>query len=884
MMEQKKLFIIDGMALIYRAFHAIPPTLQNSKGLHTNAIYGFIQSIRKILKDFSPPYLAVAFDVKGPTLRHVMYEDYKAERPPMPDILIPQIPYTKKLLRAFHIEVLEKESFEADDIIAAVVNLASVNGLKSYIISGDKDLYQLVGEDTVILDYLKKKEYGPDDVEKKFGVTPDRIKELMGLSGDSSDNIPNVPGVGVKTAAKLIKEYGTLENLFEHIEDIPGEKLKVNLLKHKDQTFLSRDLATLRTDVPINLEIENFKLGSPDYKKLAELFKELEFEKMLQEILSRIEPETRGEGTFQTIATVGELAALEKKLNGVKKLSICLFFTDNSMITGLELLGLSLAIGPSTSYYIPAGGGNDLKKDWFLPFFKKILEDNRITKVTDSSRALYRYFVPRGVSPAGVGADTSIAAYLINPSRTEYGVEGLTLEYLDRPSREITPEELAGSGGRNLACNKACDIILIADKLHGILTEYGMDGLYHRIDLPLSEVLASMEIRGIKIDIALLKELSRELEVRLFAVKDSIYMLAGTEFNINSPKQLSQILFDRLKLSPVKRTKTGFSTNEEVLRKLSEHHEVPQHILEYRGLKKLKSTYVDALLALADPGTGRIHTTFNQTVTATGRLSSTKPNLQNIPVRGEMGGRVREAFIADDGFSLLSADYSQIELRIVAHMADDPALIDAFNRGEDIHSRTASEIFGLDGPGAVTPELRRRAKAINFGIIYGMGPYGLSAELGISMEEAAAYIDNYFQHYKKVREFVDSTVEEAVARGYTTTLFGRRRFIPELSSPIEMTRRLGRRIAINTPVQGTAADIIKAAMVKLFHLMKEEDMRSRMLLQIHDELMYEVTPDETARVAGLVKKEMEGVVQLSVPVKVNLKIGANWRKMEPYPQ
>ncbi|MFQ5441201.1 MAG: DNA polymerase I [Thermodesulfobacteriota bacterium] len=882
-MEQKKLFIIDGMALLYRAFHAIPPTLQNSRGLHTNAIYGFTQSLRKILKDYSPHYLAVAFDVKGPTLRHVMYEDYKAERPPMPDLLSSQIPYTKKLLKALHIDVLEKESFEADDIIAAVVKKAARKGIKSYIISGDKDLFQLVGENTVVLDYLKGREYGAADVEKKFGVGPARIKELMGLAGDSSDNIPNVPGVGVKTAAKLIRQYGTLENLFEHIEDVSGEKLKKNLLEYKDQTFLSRDLATLRPEVPVELELENFRVGSPDYKMLAGLFKELGFEKMLREILSRIEPDTRGEKTFQTIDTKDALAGLGKGLKGIKKLSLCLFFSSDKLTVNPELLGLALAADSSTSCFIPVGGENGVKEDYFLPFIKEILEDGRISKVTDSSKALYSYFEPRGVNPAGIWADTSIAAYLINPSSTNYGVEHLTLEYLDKPSRGIAPEELKGSGGRILACQKACDILLIAEKLHKALKDNGMEDLYRKIDLPLSEVLASMEIRGIKIDLSLLNEMSRELETRLSAIKGSIYRLAGTEFNINSPKQLSQILFDRLKLNPVKRTKTGFSTNEEVLKKLSEYHEVPEQILEYRGLSKLKSTYVDALIALAAPGSGRIHTSFNQTVTATGRLSSTKPNLQNIPVRGDMGPRIREAFVADEGFTLLSADYSQIELRIVAHMAGDPALIEAFKRGEDIHSRTASEIFGLGDPGIVTPELRRRAKAINFGIIYGMGPYGLSTELGISMEEAGAYIENYFAHYQKVREFVDRTVEDAAALGYTTTLFGRRRFIPELSSPVEMTRRLGRRLAINTPVQGTAADIIKAAMVNLFHLMKEGALKSRMLLQIHDELLFEVARDETDRVAELVKKEMEGVVELSVPVKVNLKSGPNWRKMEPRP-
>ncbi|GMR05012.1 MAG: DNA polymerase I [Thermodesulfobacteriota bacterium] len=876
MENAEKLFIIDGTALMYRAFHAIPATFTNSKGLHTNAVYGFTQSLKKILKDFSPHYMAVAFDVKGPTLRHGIYEDYKAERPPMPDLLSAQIPLIKAVVRALNIKVLEKESFEADDIIAAVVKKARGRGIKSYIISGDKDLLQLVDDNTVVLDYLSGKEHGRAEVEKKFGVGPNMIKELIGLAGDPVDNIPNVPGVGIKTAAKLISRYGTLENLFEHIDEVQGKKLRENLIKHKAQAFLSRDLATLRDDVDMDIVIETLKVGEPDYKRLTELFKELEFVKMLKEVMSR-DYEPPGSGDFSTVNTTEGLKRLSAELESKKRAAIAAFFPEGARRGGP--VALAVATGESTAAYIASGGESGPDEGDVTKFLKDILENGSIKKDVDSSKPLYIYSLTRGIRPLAIDIDTSLASYVINPSKPDHTIEGLTVEHLGRLSGNGAPED---ASTQNIACEKACNIYELSEKLDKILKDESMEKLYREMELPLSEVLASMEIWGIKIDSGQLQELSSELGARLETIRTSIYRCAGVEFNINSPKQLSKVLFERLGLIPVKRTKTGFSTNEEVLTKLSAVHEVPAQILEYRTLFKLKSTYVDALLSLIDAETGRIHTSFNQTVTATGRLSSSNPNLQNIPVRGETGGRIREAFVAEDGFTLLSADYSQIELRIVAHMAEDPVLLEAFRTGEDIHARTASEIFGLKDVSAVTPELRRRAKAINFGIIYGMGPYGLSTELGIPIEEAGAYIDDYFTHYTKVREFLDRTVKEAERLGYTTTLSGRRRFIPELSSPVEMTRRFGARIAVNTPVQGSAADIIKAAMINIYRRMKESGFTSRMILQIHDELLFEVEKTEARELAALVKEEMEGVVSLKVPIEVNLKTGANWQQVEPY--
>ncbi len=873
-MERKTLFIIDGSSIIYRAFHAIPSSLTNSKGMPTNAVYGFTQSLRKILNDFKPGYICIAFDVKGPSFRHALYLDYKAERPPMPDLLSVQIPYIKRLVRAFNIPVLEMEGFEADDVIATLVRKVEPMGLKIAVITGDKDMYQLVDENTVILDYLTGKEFGPAEVVEKFGVGPSAIRDLLGLAGDSTDNIPGVPGIGPKTAAKLLRQYNSLEEVFENIANISGEKLKSNLTNYKDQALLSRELATLHPEVPLELDLSALEYTGPEYKELEPLLNELEFKKILKEMLPSMPHAEEPAGQYSLVL---DEAGLKEAIKGVKeRSSIALLLTEEGFAG--RLIGLSIGMDEKSAFYAPVNG-QGIPEDKIAGILRPLLEDISLKKDTDNSKALYLYFSKYGIDVKGLCIDTSIASYLLNPSKPDHAIESLAYEYLGLTlvlyEDGLTPDE-----AMRLGCKKACNII----KISGILEKEleGVNGLlklYDEMELPLSRVLARMEAIGVRVEKDRLKDLSKEIEVQLASTEQRIYASAGVSFNINSPKQLSEVLFEKLKLKPAKRTKTGFSTDEEVLTQLAPMHEVPQLIMNFRQLAKLKSTYVDALVEIINPSTGRVHTSFNQTVTATGRLSSSRPNLQNIPIRGEVAGRIREAFVAEEGFEFLSADYSQIELRIVAHMSGDPVLIDAFMKGEDVHTSTASEIFGVL-PGLVTPEMRRRSKAINFGIIYGMGPYGLSTELGISMKEASDYISSYFDHYKLVKAFIDRTIGEARERGYTVTLFGRRRFIPELKSPIESTIRLGQRLAINTPIQGSAADMIKAAMIRIPRLMEEKGLKSRMILQIHDELLFEVAKGEALEAAALVKEEMEGVIRLTVPVKVNIKTGANWNAVE----
>lgn len=872
---------------MYRAFHAIPATLTNASGMPTNAVYGFTQTLRKIIKEFAPEYIGVAFDMKGPTFRHEIFEEYKADRPAMPDILGEQIPYIKRMLRAMSIPVMEKPSYEADDIIATVVKKAEGAGLKSYMITGDKDMYQLVGENTVIFDYNNGKEFRAEDVAEKFGVPPGSIRDLLALAGDPSDGIPGVPGVGLKTAAKLLGEYGSIDKVFENIDKVKGAKLKERLKDNRDKALLSRELATLQSDVELDGALEDLKYREPDYDELKKLLMELGFQKLLSEIMGGGEVDTGDEDRteFETLRTVTDLKGLIASIKEGGRASICLALTGEGV--SAELAGVSVCTGPGKVFYVEAAraGQGGLLDPSGIPAseieaaLKDLLEDAGVVKDTDNSKGVWLYALKHGIRPAGFGMDTALAAYLLDPSSPDYNTGRLAYEYLG-----VVPAEVSRKGGKVVSGGQdAADIALYVSRLASMLKtrleENDLLRLYTEMELPLAGVLAAMEFAGIKVDPVRLKDLSEEMELKLSGLEGSIYRSAGEEFNINSPKQLSVILFERLGLRPVKKTKTGYSTDEEVLNRLAVEHEIPEMILAFRQLGKLKSTYVDALLGLINPETGRVHTSFNQTVTATGRLSSSRPNLQNIPVRGEMASRIRGAFVAEEGFKLFSADYSQIELRLVAHMSSDPVLTDAFRNDEDIHTRTASEIFSVPLE-EVTPELRRRAKAINFGIIYGMGPYGLSTELDISMGEASEYIESYFEHYSLVKEFMDGTIREAAEKGFTKTLFGRRRFIPELKSNIDSAVRFGERMAINTPVQGSAADLIKAAMIKIHGRLGEGGFRSRMILQIHDELVFEVANGEVEPVIDLVRAEMEGVVDLSVPIKVNLKLGDDWSTVE----
>ncbi len=872
--KNKRLFIIDGTALVYRAFHAIPATFQTSEGLHTNAVYGFTQSISKILKDYSPEYIVVCFDVRGPTFRHEAFEHYKAARPPMPDILSLQLPYIKKVLEALKVKTLEKTSFEADDLIATLARKAgSLSGeVKTCIISGDKDLYQLVKEGAVILDYLTGREYETADVVKKFGVPPTLIRDMLALAGDSSDNIPGVKGVGVKTAIKLIGQYGGIDEIYANIDKISAVKLREKLVEQRDMAFLSRSLATLESSVEVDLEIEDLRYDGPDYERLAALLKELQFGRMLKTLLSetpRKEDEDRGEHTV--INDEKDLPRLQDALRTSGGGAIAM------QMKGGNINAISMATSASRSWFLALYDALGGEVEWAVKFLSEVLEDKEILKFTDASKELFRFALSRGRSLKGLKADTTIASYLLNPSRADHGVEALVFEFLGKMAKGLDEKNFSTID----LCKRACNIHILSTKLDELLEDSELFQLYSDMELPLSKVLAAMELEGIIVDGAMLREFSHELKARLCEIQASIFNAAGTEFNIKSPKQLQEVLFTRLGLKPLKKTKTGFSTNEGVLKKLSLSHEVPALVLSFRELAKLKSTYVDGLIELINPSTGRVHTTFNQTVTATGRLSSSRPNLQNIPQKGALAGRIRETFVAKEGFTLLSSDYSQIELRLVAHLSGDPALIRAFTGGEDVHSRTASELFGYGSAGEVPREMRRRAKAINFGIIYGMGPYGLSLELGISMDEARDYIENYFAHYSEVKKFIDNTIEEARERGYTQTLFGRRRYVPELLSPVEQIKNAGMRIATNAPVQGSSADIIKAAMVSLSRAIEKRGYESRMILQIHDELVFETRLDELEPLSKLVRAKMEGVIKLAVPVLVNLKHGKNWNEAVP---
>jgi DNA polymerase-1 len=879
----KKLFIIDGSACIYRAFHAIP-AFTNSKGFPTNAIYGYIQSIKKILKTHQPDYIGVAFDMKGPTVRHEKYEAYKAERPPMPDELSLQIPRIKEATAAFGIPVMELSGYEADDIIAALVREYKDKDLKIFIVTGDKDLYQLVDENVSIVDLVKDKTFGPLEAEEKFGVPPNRIRDLMAFAGDKSDNVPGVPGVGVKTAAKLIKEFGSFDGVYERLDEVKAEKLRNKLKEFKEQAELSKELVTLYDSIEVEAGLSELALSEPNRSELEALYREFEFTKLLKE-LGVIDSNTKSSGERsatggdllepEIIKDLDELKKLVEKIKESSRLAISLSHTDNAELTlGALINGLAIALdGETDGYFIPF-----FNEELIVKELAPVFSSSDIDKIATDSKGLHIFAGHHGFNLKAVVMDTSLASYLLNPAGS-HGIEDVAYEYLELSLPILDKKNLDDPvlKARVLA-GSARAAFNLAPVLAEALTEASMEELFNDMELPLAGVLAAMELRGIRVEAGDLKELSIVMASELDLLETELYKTAGEEFNINSPKQLSVILFEKLGLKPVKKTKTGFSTDESVLTKLAEAHEVPALIIKYRQIAKLKSTYVESLLKLIDPGSRRVHTSFNQSVTTTGRLSSSRPNLQNIPVKGEYAARIRAAFVADKGYKLFSADYSQIELRLVAHLSEDPLLVESFLSGEDIHKRTASEVFDIM-PELVTSEMRRRAKAINFGIIYGMGPHGLASELKVSMKEAKNYIDQYFNRYMGVRGFLDKTIAKAKELGYTETIFGRRRYIPELQGPTDQAIRFGERMAVNAPVQGSAADIIKVALINIERRLTAMKIDAKMLLQIHDELVFEVMAKDADELAKLVIEEMESVVELRVPLLVNTALGESWEKV-----
>lgn len=886
-MKSEKIMIIDGNSLIHRAFYALPP-LKTKEGIVTSAVYGFLNMYYKVKEEYEPTHMGIVFDKKGQTFRHKEYEEYKAGRAKMPDELSLQFPLLKEILGYMNVKMLELEGFEADDIAGTIASIGEREGYEVILVSGDKDYLQLVDENTkVVLTKRGISDTAVYDIEKvaeEYELTPDQLIDLKGLMGDSSDNIPGVPGVGPKTGIKLLKEYGSVENLYDGLEDMKKGSLKNKLELYRNQAFMSKMLARIVRNVPIEMDLKQLELAEPDMEKLAEIYEKLEFKKLLDKIGGKVDDsETFKEvGTieFETLSEKSELESLIQKIEG----EIYLKFAYGDSESLKEIVGVSIIW--DKSYYIDFIEG-ELDEDCFFEMFKEIANSSDILKCGYDIKAEIISFLMHGIELEGIAYDAMIGMYLIDPSAGGYSIKNISREFLSSDIPEL--KDILGSGKKKKSLKDlelseraeffSRELRVIADtkeQIESIISERDMEELFYEVELPLVVVLGDMQYRGFKIDIAELQRLRVELDGKLEKLTSEIYDMAGGEFNINSPKQLSEILFEKLGLIPGKKTKTGYSTNADVLEKLRGEHCIVEKILEYRQLSKLKSTYIDGLEAVVDKNTDKVHSNFNQTITSTGRISSTEPNLQNIPIRTEEGRKIRKLFISKSSeYKLVDADYSQIELRVLAHISDDEKLKESFFEKLDIHSKTASEVFGVPLE-EVTATLRGRAKAVNFGIVYGISDYGLSRDLNIPRKEAKEYIDNYFRNYPKVKDYMDSVVKTGKEKGYVETILNRRRYIPELNSRNFNIRGFGERIAMNTPIQGSAADIIKVAMIEVYRKLKEKKMKSRLILQIHDELIVEAHIDELEEVKAILKGTMESAVELRVPLKVDMEVGDNW--------
>ncbi|MEA1935661.1 MAG: DNA polymerase I, partial [Thermodesulfobacteriota bacterium] len=885
--KKPTLFLVDGSNYMYRAFYAIRE-LSNSKGFPTNAIYGFTKMLMKLCRDWKPDYIAVVFDVKGPTFRNEAYDQYKATRKPMPETLIPQVPFIKDIVRGFSIPVLEKEGLEADDIIGTLAKTCAREGIKTVIVSGDKDFMQLVSDDIMMIDTMKDKTYGIEGVRERFGVDPEKVVEILGLMGDASDNIPGVPGVGEKTALRLIEEFGTVEGVLENANKVRNKKVKENLREFADQARLSRELATIKTDAEVEFDLESLRHTEPDTDILKEIFKEFEFSSLIQELKIREEEDV--EKKYNLILKEGEFETLLKRLQEVREFSFNLELTSDVPMLA-EIVGISICPAVAEAYYVPVahsceGAPEQLESDYVLESLTPLFSDGDIKKHGHDIKNSLIVLSRNGVELKGVGYDTMVASYVLNPSKHSYDLTDIVRDHLGYEL--VSKKELVGSGSKTIgfdavvlekavaySCRRVDAILKLSSLLSDKIEKGELGDLFYNVEMPLVKILASMEKKGVLVDAGSLKEMSLQLGKLISLSAEKIYRLAGEKFNINSPKQLQVILFDKLGLPKSKKTKDGYSTGVEVLSALARTHELPAEILAYRSIAKLKSTYIDALPMLVNPETGRIHTSYNQAVTATGRLSSSNPNLQNIPARTVEGRRIRQAFISPEDCQIVSADYSQIELRILAHLSGDEILVNAFKSNEDIHTRTASDIFGIF-PEMVNEDMRRQAKVINFGVIYGMSPFGLSRELGINQKQAKAYIDAYFRRFHGVREYLDRILENARRDGFVTTLLNRRRYLPEINSSSAFLRQFAERTAVNTPIQGTAADLIKVAMLNIARCLAEGNFSASMIMQVHDELVFEVPLDEKDEIVNLVRREMEEVIELKVPLKVDISSGRNW--------
>jgi DNA polymerase-1 len=870
--------IIDGNSLAHRAFHAIP-LLTTSQGVITNAVYGFTGMLLKILAERNPDLVAVCFDKGKVTFRHEEYETYKATRKATPDELRPQFPLIKEMLSVMGIAALEMEGYEADDLIGTMVDLAEKEKIRCLIVTGDRDALQLISPFTTVL--LTKKgiteleEYNEGKVWNRYGLSPRQLTDLKGLAGDASDNIPGVPGIGEKTAAKLVAEFGSLENLLSNLDSI-SPKTAAKIEGFAEQAMLSKKLATIDRSVLVGLDPARCRWTGPDYNNVLPFLSKLEFRSLIKNINRQLneageaKKSRRGAAagnaaripalkTYQVGYTVIEsgkdIAALKRKLAG-SRIGLAL---EGARREGLAAAAVSTSDGEN--FYIPVTSGD------VTEFLGELAGSLDAKKICFDAKSDMWILAAHGFKLQGLSFDVIIAAYLLNPGAPNRDLSDLALDYL----HIVLP-----AGGAAALCARADAIRKLAGILENKIKELEMERLYYEVELPLAHILADMEMSGVKVDSALLADMSVELGRRIEDLAASIYELAGEKFNINSTRQLGHVLFEKLQLPVIKKTKTGYSTDAEVLEELADTHDIVNHVILHRQLMKLKSTYIDGLAPLIDPATGLVHTTFHQNITATGRLSSAEPNLQNIPVRLEEGRRIRKVFKSRTNDSLiLAADYSQIELRVLAHMAKDPVLLESFLEEQDIHARTASEVFGV-AIHEVTSDMRGRAKAVNFGIIYGISDFGLARDIRVSRQEAGLYIKNYFERYRGTRTFIDKTISEAKEKGYVTTILNRRRYLPDLFSPNKMVRNFGERAAINTPIQGSAADIIKLAMVKTWNELKGRGLNTLMVLQVHDELIFDVPVQELEEVMELVKDCMENAISLDVPLKVDMKVGPNW--------
>jgi DNA polymerase-1 len=895
------LFIVDGHALAYRAYFAfIRNPLVNSKGENTGAVFGFLRMLLLLIKKYEPRYLAVVFDSGEKTERHREFPAYKAHRPEMPDEMAEQLPVIFEVTEALGIRMIVEPGIEADDLIASLARKANEAGLDATIVTGDKDFLQLLSDHIKIIRPERgtalEEEIGPGFCEERFGLEPKRVIDLLALMGDSSDNIPGVKGIGEKTALKLLHDFGSLDSLYERIDEVKPEHVREKLKSGAESARLSRELVTLR-DVDVEFSLSSLALGKPEQRRLTDLLLRLEFHQILKELSPAESADETAERSY-TLVAEGDLEDCARSLVRSREF---VFDVETTSVEPLsaEIVGISFSSGERTASYVPVetpGGDTGLFRqvresrgialDRVREALGPALADESIAKIGHNIKFDCLVLEANGFSIGGVAFDTMIASYCLDPERRSHSLDNLALEFARH--RKIPYAGLFPAGAREkdirtvpldrlseYSCEDADYTMRLKKLFEGSLREIGLESLFKDVEMPLCLVLKRMEQEGVAIDAAKLAALSGTVAKDLDRLTAEVHRLAGEEFNINSPKQLQRILFEKLGLAKARKTKTGFSTDEDVLTELARVHPIAGSVLEHRQLSKMKGTYIDALPRLVNPRTGRIHTSFNQTVTATGRLSSSEPNLQNIPVRTELGRSIRSAFVPRRGNVLMDADYSQIELRIMAHLSKDSEFVETFREGGDIHARTAARIYGVD-EGKVSADMRARAKTINFGVIYGMGPRGLSAQLGIEIDEAKRFIDEYFEKYPGVKGYIDSAIARARRDGCAETLLGRRRLLGDIDSENGRARSFSERIAVNMPIQGTAADMIKLAMIRIDRDIVTGGLGSRMILQVHDELVFEVVPGERDRLEALVKERMESALALDVPVRADIGFGENW--------